>query len=203
MRVSTSLLAALSLSMSLAGLLVAAPAGAGQIISSVDAETLGPKKRTVLGLHLTAAEAGRALAEDPGIVFIDIRDPIEVSFIGHAAPVDALVPWRIGSHVFVPEKGRYRMAPNAAFVSEVEGVLAREGKGKDDPVFLICRSGNRTGAAANALAKAGFTNVWNLVDGFEGDKGPDGIRAVNGWRNAGLPWRYELDARTAWQPPAQ
>ncbi|MEL6482677.1 MAG: hypothetical protein AAFQ75_14605, partial [Pseudomonadota bacterium] len=94
MRVSTSLLAALSLSMSLAGLLAAAPAGAGQIISSVDAETLGPKKRTVLGLHLTAAEAGRALAEDPGIVFIDIRDPIEVSFIGHAAPVDALVPWR-------------------------------------------------------------------------------------------------------------
>lgn len=199
MRISPSLLTALTV----AGLLAAAPAGAGQIVSNVDAETLGPKKRTVLGLHLTAEEAARALAGEPGIVFIDIRDPIEVSFVGHAMPVDAVVPWRIGSHVFMPEKGRYRMAPNAAFVAEVEAVLAREGKGKDDPVFLICRSGNRTGAAANALAKAGFSNVWNLVDGFEGDKGPDGARDVNGWRNAGLPWRYALDARTAWQPPAQ
>ncbi|MEO1721999.1 MAG: rhodanese-like domain-containing protein [Pseudomonadota bacterium] len=186
-----------------AGALTVITAGAGEIVSQVDAETLGPKKRTTLGLHLTAGEASRALESNPGIVFIDIRDPIEVSFIGHPEPIDAVVPWRIGTHVFVPEKGRYRMDANPAFVAEVEAVLMREGKDKDDPVFLICRSGNRTGAAANALAEAGFTNVWNVVDGFEGDRNTEGVRDVNGWRNAGLPWRYALDARTAWQSPAR
>ncbi|MEO0819821.1 MAG: rhodanese-like domain-containing protein [Pseudomonadota bacterium] len=190
--------AALAIASAAATLAPPTPAPAGEIVSRVDATTLGPKKRTSLGLHVTAMDAGRALADDPGIVFIDIRDPIEVSFVGHAGPIDAVVPWRIGTHAFWPEKGRYRMAPNTAFVEEVEAVLAREGKSKDDPVFLICRSGNRSGAATDALAAAGFSNVWNIVDGFEGDKDANGVRQVNGWRNAGLPWAYELDARTAW-----
>ncbi|MEM6421738.1 MAG: rhodanese-like domain-containing protein [Pseudomonadota bacterium] len=167
------------------------------------APTLGAKTRAPVVLDLTAEEAGRALAADPGIVFIDVRDPIEVSFVGHAEPTDANVPWRIATHAFQPSKGRYGMASNDAFLAEVEAVLAREGKTMDDRVFLICRSGNRSQAAAIALAEAGFTNVWNVTDGFEGDKGPDGVRDVNGWRNAGLPWAYALDERTAWTPPAR
>jgi hypothetical protein len=31
-----------------------------------------------------------------------------------------------------------------------------------------------------------------VVDGFEGDMSKDGRRAVNGWKNAGLPWSYQL-----------
>jgi len=53
--------------------------------------------------------------------------------------------------------------------------------------------------AVNALAKAGFKNVYNITDGFEGDavKNPDSVfdgqRLVNGWKNSGLPWTYHID----------
>jgi hypothetical protein len=60
---------------------------------------------------------------------------------------------------------------------------------------LICRSGDRSAAASHLLAEAGFKNVYSVVDGFEGDLATDGPkagqRAVNGWKNAGLPWSYK------------
>ena len=52
--------------------------------------------------------------------------------------------------------------------------------------------------AVNALAKAGFTQVHNIIDGFEGDKVEDpesvyhGKRMRNGWKNS-APWTYRLD----------
>ena len=43
----------------------------------------------------------------------------------------------------------------------------------------------------------GFTQVYTVVDGFEGDMSRGdanaGRRNVNGWRNKGLPWGYALD----------
>jgi rhodanese-related sulfurtransferase len=57
----------------------------------------------------------------------------------------------------------------------------------------MCRSGDRSARAANLLIDAGFTNVWNQIEGFEGDMSKDGRRTVNGWKNAGLPWTYKLD----------
>jgi rhodanese-related sulfurtransferase len=62
--------------------------------------------------------------------------------------------------------------------------------------YLICRSGSRSAKAANLLAQAGYSQVYT-TDGFEGDaakEGPHkGERAVNGWKNVGLPWSYRLD----------
>ena len=61
----------------------------------------------------------------------------------------------------------------------------------------MCRSGNRSAKAADLLAKAGYTKVYNQVEGYEGDKAKEGDtkgkRTVNGWKNAGLPWNYHLD----------
>ena len=191
-----------SLTIAAAAALLAMGAQAGEIVSSVDKETLAKSKTTSLGLHLTAEDAGKALAGNPDIVFIDVRDPIEVFFVGHPESADANVPLRIVGHAFNAKKGRYASRANENFVAEVDAVMAREGADKDDPVFTICRSGNRSAVAAEKLAKAGYTNVWNLVDGFEGDKNDAGRRQVNGWQNADLPWTYDLDAETAWSAPA-
>lgn len=64
-------------------------------------------------------------------------------------------------------------------------------------MILMCRSGKRSAKAANMLADAGYTKVYSVVDGYEGDKvkkGEDkGKRMKNGWKNAGLPWIYSLD----------
>ena len=62
--------------------------------------------------------------------------------------------------------------------------------------------------AVNALAKAGFTKVYNIIDGFEGDKVEDpesvyhGKRMRNGWKNA-APWTYELDPTLVWIPTGE
>lgn len=190
-----------TLAAALATLLLALPAGAGEIRSSVDAATLSEGVQTPLGLYLTPADAHAALTADPGIVFIDVRDPIEVAFVGHAAGMDANVPVRIATHGFDAERRTYRMKANDAFVAEAEAVLAREGLARDAPVFVMCRSGGRSAAAAKLLVAAGFTNVWNVVEGFEGDADPaTGARALNGWRNAGLPWGYKIAPEAAWQP---
>lgn len=181
--------------------LLTLPAGAAEIASSVDTAALPKGKQTPLGLYLTPADAHAALQADPGIVFLDVRDPIEVAFVGHAEGTDAIVPVAVATHRFDPKRGSYAMQMNKAFVAQVEKAVARDGKDKDDPVFVMCRSGGRSAAAAGVLAKAGFTNVWSLVEGFEGDTDKaTGERTVNGWKNADLPWSMKLDQRVAWQP---
>lgn len=75
--------------------------------------------------------------------------------------------------------------PNPNFVSKITANFEL-----DTPIFIICRSGVRSAAACNALAQAGFTTLFNISGGFEGDLNADGHRsAVNGWKMAGLPWR--------------
>jgi hypothetical protein len=57
----------------------------------------------------------------------------------------------------------------------------------------------------NALTKAGFTKVHNIIDGFEGDKVEDpesiyhGMRMRNGRKNS-VPWTYLLDPKLLWLP---
>jgi hydroxyacylglutathione hydrolase len=46
---------------------------------------------------------------------------------------------------------------------------------KDKRVYLYCRSGKRSVAAANILVKAGFTNIENIEGG------------INAWKGAGYP----------------
>jgi len=60
--------------------------------------------------------------------------------------------------------------------------------------------------AVNILAKEGFTKIYNIIDGFEGDAvketgSPDyGKRTLNGWRNSGAPWTYDLDRALLYLP---
>ncbi len=72
-------------------------------------------------------------------------------------------------------------------------------------MLLICRSGNRSTAAARALEGAGFTTVYNVLHGFEGDLDPQRHRnTLNGWRHDGLPWNSTdgaADGRTTRPAP--
>ena len=49
--------------------------------------------------------------------------------------------------------------------------------------------GVRSVAAGLAAQAAGYGPVHNVLQGFEGDVGPDGQRGHTGWRADGLPWR--------------
>ena len=58
------------------------------------------------------------------------------------------------------------------------------------PVLLICRSGKRSVDAGLALEAAGFTQVINVTEGFEGPLDDNFHRGTQaGWRFRGLPWQ--------------
>ena len=183
--------------------LMALPALAAPIQTSLDLESVPKSKRTELGLYVTAEEAHRAIAADPSIVFIDVRDPHEVMFVGHPTPADANIPVKIATDRFDEKKGVYQMQDNPDFVAAVDRLLAAQGLDRSAPIVVMCRSGGRSAAAVKRLAEAGFANVWNMIDGFEGDKSKAGARDVNGWRNAGLPWAYEIEPEKAWRPATE
>jgi len=60
---------------------------------------------------------------------------------------------------------------------------------KESLVLFLCRSAQRSHAAAMVATQAGFTDCYNILEGFEGDKSSGNQRGIsNGWRKAGLPW---------------
>ena len=78
------------------------------------------------------------------------------------------------------------MALNAAFTDQ----LKEAGFTPDHHIYFICRSGQRSFAAAQAAQAAGYPNSYNVADGFEGAVDADGHRGgATGWKAEGLPWR--------------
>ncbi len=159
-----------------------------------------PKKQTAWGLYLTAAEAYEMKqAQSDKVLFVDVRDPIEIMFTGFTDVVDVNIPFLLADRgQWNGEKSVFLMAPNPDFETGIAGALAARGLGKDTPVILMCRSGGTRGApSAHALEGKGYERVYVVVDGFEGGKIKSGDqknwRLVNGWKNSGLPWSYKLN----------
>ena len=94
------------------------------------------------------------------------------------------------------EKHHFSMIPNPDFMKQIN-----EAFNQDDIILVTCRSGGRSALATNLMASAGYKNVYNITDGFEGDMVKDEgsafyeKRMVNGWKNSGAPWTYALDPK--------
>jgi rhodanese-related sulfurtransferase len=167
-----------------------------------DAASVPEPKRTKLGQYFSAQEAVGYLNKNASkTLFLDVRTPAEVMFVGMPTLADANVPYMVEPDfpAWDDAKATLKLEKNSDFVPEVRRRLSEKGLGSDSVVVLICRSGDRSAAAANLLAEAGLKNVYSVVDGVEGDlakEGPHaGQRAVNGWKNSGLPWSYSLEKR--------
>lgn len=159
------------------------------------------KKVTTLGKYATAMQTYLMYRANPEKIFIvDVRTPEEYSFVGHA-PMAMNIPSKIWGGKFDAEKKEYLLEDNPAFENTVKSKFK-----PDDTILVVCRSGQRSASAVNRLAKIGFTNAFSVVDGFEGEKVTDsesyykGKRMKDGWKNAGLPWTYELDPKLVYLP---
>ena len=157
------------------------------------------KKQTVLNLYITAQDAWKKWQVDPDkINILDVRTSGEYIFVGHA-PMAVNIPLRFLSEGVNAVTVRPVMPENKNFIREVEDKFK-----KTDTIFVMCRSGSRSAASINLMAEAGFKNVYNIIDGFEGSalkdpKSPDnGKRVVNGWKNSGAPWTYKLERGLAY-----
>ena len=170
---------------------------AEELVSDLDAATLIPLKETPLGLYMSSPKAFRMINEDPEILFIDVRDPLEVAMVGHPMAIDKIVPIQVQSDVFDEDLNEFALVRNADFLKQMELALNETGKSKHDLIIVPCGSGYRSAEAVRELSAAGYTNVWHIPDGYAGDE-KRGMNLENAWQNAGLPWSEELIAETPW-----
>lgn len=159
------------------------------------------KKQTVSENYLTAKEAYN-LKQQQGdkLLFVDIRTPSEWVFVGTPENVDVNIPFlTIDYKQWDDKKSSFKKVPNTNFLSGFNTAVKSKSLTKDNSIILLCRSGKRSAKAANLLSAIGYSKVYTIVDGFEGDKAKQGAnkgkRVVNGWKKSGLPWTYKLDKK--------
>jgi rhodanese-related sulfurtransferase len=147
--------------------------------------TLGYNAPAMSYTNLTALTAYDLLEENPDSILLDVRSISEWNTIGHPGP-DADDPFYgafLASRVFhIPwqEPILPQRVANPNFDSAVTELFD-----VDDVIIVICRSGGRSEAASQRLeSPLGFTNVYNLLNGFE---------STGGWQNEDLPWNKNGD----------
>ena len=87
--------------------------------------------------RLTPPAAYAVLQANADAVLIDVRDPVEFAFVGH--PTGAInIPWK-----FAPD-----MRANEDFLAQVRQQVPDTAT----PILLLCRSGQRSLAAASRLS---------------------------------------------------
>ena len=118
-----------------------------------------------------APEEARDLMDKEGYAYLDVRT-VEEFAAGH--PTGAY-------NVPLLHMGAGGMTPNPEFVAVVEKAFPRDAR-----LVVGCKAGGRSAKAAAALEHAGYTNVVDQRNGFEGTPLPTG-GIEPGWRPRGLP----------------
>ncbi|MHB1331794.1 MAG: rhodanese-like domain-containing protein [Sulfuriferula sp.] len=124
---------------------------------------------------LTPTEAYFILSHAPGARLVDVRSHAEWDLVGEITGAEQL-EWQAYPG----------WIPNAYFMQQLKQQVDMEAL-----VMFICRSGERSHQAALVAHDAGYTEVYNVLEGFEGAKSADGMRGQGcGWKAAGLPWKH-------------
>jgi rhodanese-related sulfurtransferase len=134
------------------------------------------------------SQAAFDLTQQPATYLVDVRSVAEYVLVGH--PTMAVnIPLSFW------DEQRSNLITNEKFLQDLKNRFKPE-----DTLIFMCRSGGRSLRAAQSALNAGYTKVYNLAEGFEGASDEKGYRTKGGWRNSGLPYTYEVNAKLAYQP---
>jgi rhodanese-related sulfurtransferase len=167
---------------------------------------------------IMSIEAYDMLNTVPDTFLIDVRTKAEYQYVGH--PNSAyLFPYLLLGDKLVKtgEEYEYQTTRNKSFLGEITKKFK-----KNDNLLILSRDGSISALAAKELSSAGFKNIFDIKDGFEGPEFPtyddqdlqkyyrqlakrnkiQGYqqRRHYGWQWWGLPWTYEIDASYIYPP---
>ena len=126
---------------------------------------------------VTPQEAFALVSADPGVRLVDVRTNAERDWVGRPAIPEA----RHGAVQWTLYPGG---APNPDFATQLQQTADKE-----NVVLFLCRSGVRSRHAARVATELGYTNAFDILEGFEGDRDGEGHRkTLGGWCKADLPW---------------
>lgn len=109
----------------------------------------------------------------PGAKLVDVRTRAELDWVG-----------RIPGSVEVEWLTYPGMKLNPHFMAQFEQMVDKEAL-----VLFICRSGHRSHNAAILATQSGYSDCYNIMEGFEGDRNSVKQRkSINGWCKRELPW---------------
>lgn len=158
-------------------------------------------------LGVTAQEVyTRVQQSDAKLLFVDVRDPVEIMFVGFTDSAHVNVPYLLVDRgIWDDQRGTYKVAQNPNFVAEIRAELTKRGLDENTEIITMCRSGSERGKpSADFLRANGFPNARYVIDGFQGSaikEGPQaGFRLQNGWQNSGLPWSPKMNAEKMYRP---
>lgn len=122
---------------------------------------------------VTPQEAYALISQDSSAVLVDVRSRAELELVGRV-PVATHVEW-----AFYPG-----MVANADFAAQLQAQVD-----KSRTVIFMCRTGGRSHNAALLAQQLGYSNAYNMIEGFEGQANTLKQRTlIDGWKHAGLPW---------------
>ncbi len=123
---------------------------------------------------LTPQEAYEVWQLAPGAKLVDVRTRAEWDWVGRI-PGAIEIEWQS----YPDNKANAHFLPQLKQQADGEALL-----------MFLCRSGVRSHQAATLASQGAYSNCYNVLEGFEGDKDANGQRGkIGGWRRAGLPWR--------------
>lgn len=111
------------------------------VLAACTKESPSPSKQAIGQVEQVGAQEFKALAEQKGGLYLDVRTPGEVArgHLPNASVIDLTDP---------------RFEQKLALMQ------------KDKPVFVYCASGSRSAAAAEMMVRMGFGEVYNLLGGI-------------------------------------
>jgi rhodanese-related sulfurtransferase len=131
---------------------------------------------------VTCQEAWDALQSNPTAVLVDVRTQVEWQLIGQ--PDLSSINQEPLYLQWVTMQGM-----NDNFLDELQVALDERGVAKDAPLYFICQSGGRSKMSAMQCTGIGYSQCFNIAEGFEGELDEQKHRnSISGWKVAGLPW---------------
>ena len=127
------------------------------------------------------------------VPLVDVRTVQEYQFVGHV-PMAYNIPNFVWGK-WDEQKKNFGTDPNPDFLRQFAGLFPD----KKATIIIMCRSGHRSGKAIKQLVAAGYTNLYQMWEGFEGITVSDkevpsfGKKVVDGWKNKGLPYTWDMD----------
>lgn len=147
---------------------------------------------------ISAKEALERWLADETVVLLDVRTLEEIYWVGSPAqyndagkivPISFVIPWQFE---LIGDDGTVTKVENKEF----DKIVERNFPKLDQEIIIFCRSGGRSGDAANALEAIGYTKISEIdtteggVGGFQGGKDKDGYR--------GYPGRLDEQLQVSW-----
>ena len=123
--------------------------------------------------ELSPQEAFTILQQDSNAVLVDVRSQAELDLVGRV-PNAIHIEW-----AFYPG-----MIANADFATQLQSQI-----NQNQTIIFMCRTGGRSHNAALVAQQLGYSQVYNMLEGFEGEANTAKQRTlINGWKHANLPW---------------